>query len=120
MLSPIPHLFATALDADDYAAVARLLSDDCEYLGPSGMVVGRDAVISSYRSHSAWAKSHLQDVRYTSTVRQDDDGTVVVTFSDHLKHDRQQHTYTCEQVVQLNGDQQVCRIVHREIGRAHV
>jgi len=51
--------FASALDRDDYAAVATLLADDCEYLSPKGILRGPHKIITSYREASEWAKAHI-------------------------------------------------------------
>jgi ketosteroid isomerase-like protein len=106
--------FATALDNEDYRAVSSLIEDDCEYVTPKGELVGPDAIVASYQEAAAWAKAHIDAVRYTSAVRSDGDDAVI-KFSDHLEHHGARHTYTCEQVLRVNHNGRVTRIVHQEL-----
>ena len=107
--------FAAALDADDYAAAEALLTADCEYITAKGTVVGPKPIIASYRGASEWARFEIQDVQYRSEVRDDGDGSAVITFIDQLRHNGLDHTYVCEQVIFLDSAGQICRIVHREL-----
>jgi ketosteroid isomerase-like protein len=52
--------FADALDAEDYPALSRLLTSDCEYLGPQGARFGPQAVVASYRRAGTWARSKIE------------------------------------------------------------
>jgi hypothetical protein len=91
------------------------LADECEYVTRNGPVVGSQAVIASYQTAGAWVKSHIQHVRYESTVRMSQDGSAIVTFIDHFEHNGLAHTYSCEQLVYVNGQGRVCRIVHNDL-----
>jgi hypothetical protein len=107
--------FATALDAEDYAALEMLLADECRYDSPRGMLLGADVVIDSYRKAASWTKSNIQHVRYQSTARRDSADTAVVTFLDKFEHFGNRHTYTCEQRLHIDTSGRICRIVHIEI-----
>jgi hypothetical protein len=106
--------FAAALDNEDYGAAHELLEAKCEYLSPTGALVGPSAILDSYREAAIWAKSNIASVRYTSEVRWQD-GDAVVTFYDHLEHAGAKHTYACEQRLSVNGEGRITRIVHREL-----
>jgi len=107
--------FATALDDEDYAALEVLLSDDCRYDSPRGMLLGADLVLNSYRKATNWTKSNIQHVRYESTVRRDSEDAAIVTFLDKFEHAGHRHTYTCEQLLHIDTSGRICRIVHVEI-----
>src|SRR5258706_14492647 len=91
----IVRRFAASLDAEDYAAVAELLAEGCEYVTAKGTLVGRQAIIASYRNAGTWATLNVQRVQYESAVRLDKDGGSVVRFVDRLEHAGVHHTYDC-------------------------
>jgi Domain of unknown function (DUF4440) len=107
--------FATALDEENYAPLAELLAADCEYVTSQTTLVGREAIVLSYKDAGTWAKANIQSVRYQSSVRDGDDNQAVITFIDHFAHKGREHTYRCEQVIQVNAEGSVRRIVHREL-----
>jgi hypothetical protein len=111
----VAEQFAEALDHEDYVVLADLLADECEYVTRNGPVVGSQAVIASYETAGAWAKSHIQQVRYESAVRMSQEGHAIVTFIDHLEHNGLAHTYSCEQRVYVDVLDRVCRIVHNDL-----
>jgi hypothetical protein len=104
-----------ALDGDDYESVAELLANDCQYVTAKGTLIGPAAIIESYRNASIWAKSHIECVRYESTLGKSDPDTIIITFISHLEHNGCTHTYSCQQMVKVNEDGLVCRITHQEI-----
>lgn len=107
--------FATALDAEDYPALAEVLSDECRFVTSRETLVGPEAIVASYRSASLWAKANIGHVHYESTVHEGAGGSAVVTFIDRLEHDGLTHTYACEQEVCVDVRERICRIVHREL-----
>lgn len=107
--------FAAALDAEDYGALQGLLSVDCEYVASSGVLVGPEAIIASYRKASAWAKANIDSVTYASSVRVADGDLAIVTFVDLLEGSGLRHSYSCEQSVAIGADGEIRRIVHLEI-----
>jgi len=111
----VARRFATALDKEDYSTLAELLADECHYETASATLRGPDVIIASYREAGSWVRSHIQNVEYESNVRTDYEGEATVTFLDHFSHNGLKHTYVCEQVVSLDLNGRVCRIVHREL-----
>ena len=107
--------FALALDEEDYATLATLIADDCEYVTRKGTIRGRQEVIRSYQTASALAKATVNSVTYESYVRSEPNGPMTVTFVDHLEHDGLRHSFSCEQVVYLGAEDRVFRIVHQEL-----
>ena len=54
--------FAAALDAEDYRSAAALLTSDCTYETGTKTLIGRDAVVESYRSAGRFARQNLDAV----------------------------------------------------------
>lgn len=106
---------ASALDREDYPAVAALLADDCEYEARTGTMHGPSAIVASYREASESARVRFDEVRYDSAVRADGECSAIVTFVDHLTHRGATCTYSCEQLVRVDTRGRICRISHREL-----
>lgn len=106
--------FAAALDREDYDEAARYLAEWCEYDTGGEVIVGREAILASYRSSSDWGRANLDSVRYESAVR-DEQGAVVITYTDIIEHAGIGHTYRCEQAVVLDADGLIAHIAHREL-----
>jgi hypothetical protein len=107
--------FAAALDGEDYDTAARLIAPDGEYVTSKGTLVGPGPIVASYREAGDWARANIDVIAYESSVRVDQEGLVVVTFVDHLEHAGLKHTYSCEQVLSIDPEGRIQRIVHREI-----
>lgn len=107
--------FATALDQENYAALAQLLAPDCHYETAGGLLIGPEAIVASYREASTWGKAHLDAFTYESVIRVVSGGCAVVTFIDHLEHQGRKHSYSCEQSIALRADDKICRITHQEL-----
>ena len=107
--------FAEALDAEDCGALNELLAPDCTYVACDGTHRGQDAIVRSYRSAGAWAKSHIASVVYESRVRPESGHKAVATFVDRLQHAGVAQVYACEQVLEFAADGSICRITHREL-----
>ena len=63
--------FAVALDADDYQTVASLLADDVEYFTGDKTIVGRDAVVESFRSASRWGRTAFDELTFLHEIAPD-------------------------------------------------
>ena len=112
----VARQFACALDRDDFDLVARLLSNDCVYAARSGAIVGVASILASYREASAWAKDHLDSVRYESSVHPEPIGGLVsVSFFDHVCRIGTSHTYQCAQRLSVNQSGEIVRIEHVEL-----
>ncbi len=111
----VAKAFAAALDSEDYAAVNRLLAHDCLYRAPKGPIMGARAILDSYQAASAWARSHVEQVDYESTVRVDSATSAVITFIDRLHHAGRAHRYSCEQEIFVGPDGRISQIIHRDL-----
>src|SRR5262245_22249143 len=107
--------FASALDRDDFGALAAMLDDDCEYVSPKGTMRGCQAIVGAYRDASQLAKAENDDVRYDSSIRGHGAGSAVVVFADYLRNGGREHAYFCEQEIHVNAQGLVCRIIHHEL-----
>lgn len=65
--------FATALDNDDYETAARCMEQDAVYDDNGGKtIVGRDAILESFRGASEWGRSNLDRLTFSHEI---DDAT---------------------------------------------
>jgi hypothetical protein len=110
----VAQRFASALDAEDYEAVRQLLAPSCVYHARSGVLIGSDALLASYRSAAASARL-LESVEYASTVLDAGPSGAVVEFSDHLLHLGRSHTYRCRQAIRVNAAGLIETIQHEEL-----
>jgi hypothetical protein len=108
--------FAAALDADDWTAAGRRLADECVYERGDEVLRGRAAILGSYAAASAWARNHLDDVRYESEIEAVDGGSATVRFTDYLvKAGGFFHRHRCRQTLFADDAGSFVRIVHHEI-----
>jgi hypothetical protein len=114
-INEIAHRFAGALDREDYEAARAMLTPDCRYEGRTGTVVGPDAIVSSYRHHSATARRLFDTVEYRSEPQRIDDDTACVRFFDCISKHGQTHVYQCQQRLQLRSDGLIASIRHEEL-----
>jgi hypothetical protein len=115
-VADIAAAFAAALDADDFSAAGRLLADECIYEAPGGEFVRGAAIMASYADASAWAVKTFDDVRYESVVERVEGRTAALCFTDYLaKAPSRWHRYRCRQVLTLDFESAIVRIVHHEI-----
>lgn len=71
--------------------------------------------MQSYRSSASWARQHLDQVQYASQVIPRGDTVFSILFTDTIRMGRVRHTYSCTQRVELDADQRIFRITHREL-----
>lgn len=65
--------FATALDNDDYETAALCMEQDAVYDDNGGKtIVGRDAILESFRDASEWGRSNLDRLTFSHEI---DDAT---------------------------------------------
>lgn len=117
-MTPIEHVekLAAALDLDDYATVAEMLSDDVVYRVGDRVLRGPDAVIASYRAASEMAHRLFDDVRYDHRVIPTDDPDFFrVEYSDVLTVAGETHTHQAEQHVTALPDVGVVAILDVEV-----
>lgn len=115
-LTEIAAAFAAALDADDWTAAGRRLADACVYEAGDEVLQGRAAILGSYAAASAWARSHLDDVRYESEIEAVEGASATVRFTDYLvKAGGFFHRHRCRQRLFVDTAGAIVRIVHQEI-----
>ncbi|KAA5543633.1 hypothetical protein FYK55_10515 [Roseiconus nitratireducens] len=106
--------FAKALDKEDYATAGSLLSERCRYNCRGERHIGPEAIIAAYQGNGNAAKS-FDAIRYESQVVAESPERYHVSFVDHITHAGLQHTFRCEQWIQLDESGQICQIEHRDL-----
>ncbi len=96
--------FVTALDHEDFADVARVISPGCVYVFRGAEMRGGGEVAGSYAAAAAWARGSFDSIRYESCVTDEgEDGEgrrrFRIRFVDLTKHKGVDHRHECEQVV---------------------
>jgi hypothetical protein len=111
---PIARAFAAALDRSEFAEAESYLSPGCRYRIGAQELVGREAIIGSYRESDEWGRRALDQLIYESEVaRQGDD--ISVLYLDRIIHHGRVHEYRCRQHLIFNEDGQIARILHEEL-----
>ena len=109
----IVERFALALDGEDYAMALSLLDPGCVYRIRGEEVVGGEAIIASYRGNGDAARA-FDSIAYGSSVREGEDGGVVIEFWDEITHRGRVHRHQCEQWVRV-VDGAIVAIEHRDL-----
>jgi len=115
---PVLHqskAFATALDADEFEVVRKLLSIDCIYTFEEGILVGTDAILDFFRANSQRARVLLDEVVYESEIVEVRADSSVILFIDRLKYRGFEHTYRSQEKLFFGKDYVIKRIEHKEI-----
>ena len=110
----IAQRFATALDREDYAVAKSLLGDKCEYLCRGERYQGPTAIIASYQANGGVAKQ-FDAVEYESDVDSVSGGQFRIRFRDHLTQRGRQHTFRCDQIIEMNASGLINRIEHVDL-----
>ena len=106
--------FASALDDEDYGTAGDLLSEGCSYCCRGMRYRGRAAILESYQSNGAAAKS-FDEVAYASTVVSETNDRFRIQFSDRLTHAGRTFTFRCEQLVPLDDSEMIVEIQHVDL-----
>lgn len=105
--------FGKALDQDDFATAANLLSDDCEYQLGDSLFVGPEAICGSYESNMREGRRKFDTLIWgDSWVEPISAHEFFVHYTDYLTHKRQKHVHVCKQILTLNSVGQIVRIEH--------
>lgn len=104
--------WAATLDDDDFDTLPNLLSENCRYRSPQGVLTGPAAVVASYRANSQWAHRTFDSITWDSECELEPQGTVLVTFTDITDHGGEHHEYRCQQRITLDEDLRVAEIEH--------
>lgn len=104
--------WASALDDDDFERLPGLMSPDCVYLSPQGVLTGTDDIVGSYRSSSDWAHATFDSITWGSDMELEPEGTVLITFIDITDHGGEHHVYRCKQRIGFDEDARIEHIEH--------
>lgn len=105
--------FADALDNRAYDVAAELLSPDCVYQHPDGLLVGPQNIVRSYAMIESTIGT-FEKIEFSSAVRPEGDAAVV-TFCDQLTRNHRSHEYRCRQRFLFNDEGYICAIEHQEL-----
>ena len=117
MTSPaeVAERLANALDHDDYETAASVLADRVRYSIGDEALVGREAVVESYRTASEMAHRLFDRVEYGHSVfATDTPNTFRISYSDKLTLGDESLTHMAEQQVTV-ADEGVTRIINVEL-----
>ena len=107
---------AAALDRNDFATAARLISAECRYEVRGETLIGAAAIIGSYAENNLWATQNLDEVRYESEVGEPAGDTVAVHYTDYLmKAGGGWHRHRCRQHLTVDDEGRIVRIVHEDL-----
>jgi hypothetical protein len=96
--------FASALDADDFAAARVLLAPECRYEVRGSVLIGPDAILESYRVASEGGKREFDRLTYASCVIRAEGDSATIEFADHIERAGSSHTFRSHQHLTLaNG-----------------
>lgn len=109
----IVQQFAAALDTEDYAAAKSVLSPACVYVFRDQTYKGPEAIVATYSGNGEAAKK-FDEIRYGSSVRDGEDGWIVIEFWDELVHRGETLRHVCEQWAKVS-DGVIVRIEHRDL-----
>ena len=107
--------FAAALDTEDYSAARALIAESCIYRINDATLIGRDAIISSYRANAASATQRFDSVDYRSHVEATGSSTAVIKYTDRLRLGDDFHEFRCRQHVQIGAAGLIEQITHEEL-----
>lgn len=105
--------FAVALDEEIYGAARELLAPGCVYVFREETYEGPEAIVASYAGNGEAAKA-FDEIRYGSSVREGEDGWIVIEFWDELVHRGERLRHVCEQWARV-CDGAIVRIEHRDL-----
>jgi SnoaL-like protein len=107
--------WAARLDQESFAFLPSLMSEDCEYQAPSGLLKGAEAIVASYRRNAEWAHRTFEHIEWSSEVVAESAATFLITFEDRTLHQGIRHRYRCRQRIRFDGEGRVNSITHLPI-----
>jgi hypothetical protein len=111
----IARTWALALDADDFAGAAVLMSPACTYVLRKQTLRGVDDILASYRAATDSAHAAFDEVTYDSKVREVSDLSATIRYTDCLRKGSHRLEHVCDQKVYIDGEGRVVRIVHVDL-----
>jgi hypothetical protein len=109
----IAQSFATFLDANRFEKAATLLADDCTYVYSEGTYKEPKHIINIYKQHHLQSMKILDEMKYSSEVKQVSDNTFEILFTDNIRKGPLWHEYHSTQTITILNDK-VIDIHHTE------
>jgi len=106
---------AEALDAEDYSAARATLAEGCVYHTGTTTLVGREAIIGSYRANGEAAHGRFDEIHYASRVDPSETSGAVITYTDRVRCGGEWHEFRCRQHVRIGATGLVEEIRHEEL-----
>jgi hypothetical protein len=107
--------FARGLDREAYAEVKTLFAVECSYHTSKGVILGRDAIVESYRQAAEQGRKRFDRVEFTSQVIKATREGATVLFLDRVTKGGVTHTYSCKQFLAFNKASEIVRIEQEEL-----
>lgn len=107
--------FASLLDRRSYNDLATVLASECVYEFRGGTIQGANAISETYRTNTEWGFDVFDRIDFESEVFAETDTSARIRFSDHLVHGDAEHLHMCEQVVMIDDEGQIVRIIHHDL-----
>ena len=109
------RLLATAIQCEDWDAVARLLARDCCYFQVARDVRGREMIIECLRQEREWAAGQLDSIEQERSAGPAPDGRAMITCFYHIRHKGCPLTIRSEHVIELDESGLIGRIEQIEL-----
>ena len=111
----IARTWALALDADDFAGAAALMSPGCTYVLRKQTLRGVTDILASYRTSTESAHAAFDEVTYDSNVQDVSDLSATIRYTDCLRKGAHRLEHVCEQKVYIDAEGRIVRIVHVDL-----
>jgi hypothetical protein len=106
--------FASCIDESRYDEAAALLAEQCTYTYTEGTYQGREHVISVYRMNTDFMRKTFDEVKYSSSVEAQPDGSYKINFTDRIKHGFAEHEAHSYEIMRIENDH-ITSIEHFEL-----
>jgi limonene-1,2-epoxide hydrolase len=107
--------FVKALDRNNFEEAGRSLSPRCRYSIRQTELTGPEAILKSYAENAQWAEETLERIVYESEIAQTAADTFEVLFIDRIFHQGLEHTYRTKQILTVNDEGEIERILNEDI-----
>ncbi|MBS1904327.1 MAG: hypothetical protein JSS75_11530 [Bacteroidetes bacterium] len=97
----IAEQFASSIDACRFNEAGMLLAENCTYRYNEGNYQGRTHVIALYDRNTKFMQQTFDEVSFSSTVEQLQDGTFKLNFIDSIRHKHGRHESRSYEVISI-------------------
>lgn len=112
----IAQQFGESLDRDDFGSFKVVLDAACIYKIGDQTLKGPSEISGLYEKNMQEGKLKFDELIWgASKVKEIDESTFEVYFSDILKHKGIVHNYRCKQIIKVNDRFLVAHIQHQEL-----